>query len=131
MTSEQFKQELKQEIVKSESKVTDIYKRRNDYIAQGLTVLPQFNKSLTIKNFANINGLYEFAKKHKELRGDQIEELVKQNASTFKFLNQFVNSMEDVVDDMRVHGMMYCVIVYNHKINKCQELGKIAQTKLK
>lgn len=125
MTNGEFKQELKQEIIKSESEIKSNFSSKNVLQTSGI------GEFLTDKNFANIQGLYQFAIKHKELQGSQIEALVKQNANTFKFLNQFVNSIEDVVDEMRVHGMMYCAVVYCGKLARIKDIKKIEKASYK
>ena len=48
-------------------------------------------KYLSRGNIINIRGLLSFANKHKELSG--IENMVRQNALTFKFLNKFVDTV--------------------------------------
>jgi len=106
MIKEQLVKELKQDIsdTKYAMRTTDLF---GDKI--------QFDQFLSRKNYLNIRGLHYFSLKHKELQGWQIEDLIKQNKDEFKFLNDFVCTIDDVIDEMRVHGALYGVMAYQYK----------------
>ena len=121
MTNEEFVKELKQEIAKFEKDIKHIANRSIYFGTPRRVTLP--HDYLSAKNIINIKGLHSFAEKHKELQGKQIEQMIKKNASTFKFLNKFINCMDDIVDEMRVHGYMYGTMVYRNSMARVNDIG--------
>lgn len=71
---------------------------------------------LNTKIYCNIRGLFYFALQHKELSSENIEEIIKQNKTTFKILNQFVSAYDNVVEDLRTHGSRDITIGYLREI---------------
>ena len=129
MTNEQFVEELKQEIDRYYTEITT--RARESYECTNRNKFFGRNKRFTMPddylsygNMSNIRGLHSFAHKHKELRGTQIEALIRQNASTFKFLNKFIDCMDDIVDEMRVHGYMYGAMVYRNSMARIYDINK-------
>ena len=129
MTNEQFVEELKQEITRCYEEITinaresyECCNRKKFLGTRAKFAMP--NDYLSYGDLSHIKGLHIFANKHKELQGTQIEEMIRQNKKTFKFLNKFINCMDDMVDEMRVHGYMYCAMVYRNRLVRMESIDR-------
>ena len=77
--------------------------------------LPEY---VSKKNYLNIRGLYYFAMRQDScLQNEKIEELLRLNKNTFKFLNDVLDCVPDAIAELKEHGVMYIVSAYNnHKV---------------
>lgn len=78
------------------------------------------------KIYANIRGLFYFALRHKELKGEEIEAFVRENANTFKILHNFIQYHSNAVNELRVLGTKDMTIGYLRaiRLNKKSENKK-------
>ena len=74
------------------------------------------DKYLSEKNYINLKGLYNFATRNKNLTSNQIEEFIKANESTFKFLNKYVTIVPDAIRGLRVYGYDHMAIMYKEQL---------------
>ena len=116
MISEEYVKELKDCIRSSKYtyKTSDLYGE-----------MLEFNKGLTRKNYINICGLWIFAIKHKELSNRDIWKLIKENKETFKFLDELSGLIPDVVDELRLHGVMRVAERYRSICAICRERVRV------
>ena len=81
--------------------------------------LPEY---VSEKNYLNICGLHYFAMRQDMcLQNEKIEELLRLNKNTFKFLNDVLDCVPDAIAELKEHGVMYIVSAYNnHKVIDAQ-----------
>lgn len=84
--------------------------------------LPEY---VSKKNYLNICGLYylliSLKKEGTCLQNKNIEELLRLNKNTFKFLNDVLDCVPDAIAELKEHGVMYIVSAYNnHKVIDAQ-----------
>ena len=48
------------------------------------------------------------------LQNEKIEELLRLNKNTFKFLNDMLECVPDAIAELKEHGVMYIVSAYNN-----------------
>ena len=109
----QFKDELK-DCIQGEA-----IKHRTHFNLNRDFKLPEYvNKN----NYLNICGLYYFAMRQDGcLQNEKIEELLRLNKHTFKFLNDVLDCVPDAITELKEHGVMYIVSAYNnHKVIEAQ-----------
>lgn len=84
--------------------------------------LPEY---VSKKNYVNICGLHylliSLQKEGSCLQNKNIEELLRLNKSTFKFLNDVLDCVPNAIVELKEHGVMYIVTAYNnHKVIDAQ-----------
>ena len=86
------------------------------------------------KNYLNICGLHylliSLQQENSCLQNKNIEELLRLNKSTFKFLNDVLDCVPDAIAELKEHGVMYIVSAYNnHKVidEQIKESIKLAE----
>lgn len=83
--------------------------------------LPEY---VSKKNYLNICGLHYLLISLQEdgcLQKKEIEELLRLNKTTFKFLNDVLDCVPDAIAELKDHGVMYIVSAYNnHKVIDAQ-----------
>ena len=83
--------------------------------------LPEY---VSKKNYLNICGLHYLLislQKDSCLQNEEIEELLRLNKNTFKFLNDVLDCVPDAIAELKEHGVMYIVTAYNnHKVIDAQ-----------
>lgn len=99
--------------IEKEQKEADKHAKRGGTYAIGVIY---GDKYLSEKNYINLKGLYNFAKRNTALTGKQIEEFIKQNANTFVFLNRFVTVLPDAVDTLRTRGCEVAAKAYKEQL---------------
>lgn len=109
----QFKEELK-DCIQGEA-----IKHRTHFNLNRHFKLPEY---VSKKNYLNICGLYYFAMRQDScLQNEKIEELLRLNKSTFKFLNDVLDCVPNAIVELKEHGVMYIVTAYNnHKVIDAQ-----------
>ena len=101
--------------------------------AEAIRHRPHFNlnrnfklpKYVSKKNYLNICGLHylliSLQQEGSCLQNEEIEELLRLNKSTFKFLNDVIDCVPDAIAELKEHGVMYIVSAYNnHKVIDAQ-----------
>lgn len=107
MLNKQLNSELK-ETIKKEYEY--IQSNKDAYIR-----MLEADKNVTLKNYANIRGLGKFMRNNEMLSNEQIETLIKQDATSFEFLNDFINTLEDAIDELRAKGPYPVSVMYRRK----------------
>ena len=109
----QFKEELK-DCIQGEA-----IKHRTHFNLNRYFKLPEY---VSKKNYLNICGLYYFAMRQDScLQNEKIEELLRLNKNTFKFLNDVLDCVPNAIVELKEHGVMYIVTAYNnHKVIDAQ-----------
>lgn len=125
MTNKQFRKELKESIANV---------KKGDYPRSIYSNKIWIDKFFTENDYIQIKGLYDFITKFNETPSHRIEELIIENGEIFTFLNKFISSKEDMIDEMREHGLKYAclacrnsnVLEYNRKVveQREQALGR-------
>ena len=87
----------------------------------------QLDKYLSVKKFVQIRGLYNFIIKHKELDSSDVAELIYTGGVTFEFLSKVISLQEDMIDEMRDHGLAYACLAYHNNQVLEQKRNKIAK----
>ncbi len=128
MTNKEFKEELKERIKKAELSIRSVPITQKKGI---LIITTKLNTEyMSIKNYANIRGLYAFIINHPELKTQQIETLLKANANTFKFLDHTLRVVDDMINDLRDHGSYYVELRYNKEMEYNKKVKKIQESKI-
>ena len=126
MNNKQFKEELKERIRKAELAITSAPSTQKKGL---LVITTKLNTQyMSIKNYANIRGLYAFITNHPELKSQEVENLLKNNVTTFKFLNHTLTIMEDMVEDLRDHGSYYVELRYHKKMELNEKIKNTTKT---
>lgn len=109
----EFKEELK-DCIQGEA-----IKHRTHFNLNRDFKLPEY---VSKKNYLNICGLHYFAIRQDAcLQNEKIEELLRLNRNTFKFLNDVIDCVPDAIAELKEHGVMYIVSAYNnHKVIDAQ-----------
>ena len=87
----------------------------------------QLDEYLSVKKFVQIRGLYNFIVKHKELSSSDICELIYTSGVTFEFLSKVISLQEDMIDEMREHGLAYVCLAYRNNQALEQKRKQIAK----
>lgn len=108
MTNQEFRKELKQDIKQAKLIVEKKDKEHpNSH---------HYDKLTTQKNYFNIVGLYNFAKRHEELTDEQIKKLIVENRRIFKFLEEYVSTWDEAIQELRLRGPAIANLNYRGKI---------------
>ena len=111
MIDSEFKKLLKQEI-NSASKVVKSYIHN---LKSSQTSSMVNSKELNIKNYINLHGLERFIAKHKDISDEQIIDMIKINKSTFKFLNNYIEVVDEPLMELKQLGAMPALMTYNNR----------------
>ncbi len=95
MTKQEFVTGLKDKIKNAKKELTK--KRKTNQ-------LPEFvnPEELLEKEYANIVGLYEFMKSNEDFSPKEVEVLIKKNSRTFKFLNHYIEVIDNALEQLLV-----------------------------
>lgn len=109
MTDIEFKKILKTEIRKASKEVA-----YNVAILKKSKSSSMVNsKELNIKNYINLHGLERFIAKHKDMSDDEIIEKLRSAKFTFRFLNKYIDTVEEPIKELRRIGAMPSLMIYD------------------
>jgi len=126
MTNKQFKEELKKEIELALRKLDADEMLSRVAKEDRPTGKCYAAGTLTKNNYANLVGLLNFAKHHPELSGEQIEYFIK-GKDSFRFLNNFITVLPDAVEELKLHGILSCVMSYKRELRykRCVKMNEL------
>lgn len=125
--NDRFKEVLAQYIQKVQEEF-DLKKKRGSVFT---THTIYGNKYLSEKNYINLKGLYLFAKRNKLWPSERIEEFIKANANTFKFLNRFVEIVPNAVSELRIYGYDRLATLYIQQLKAEKVVEGVRRTSSK